>query len=155
MLTQQAPPPPAVTKPAATPDRAELAAAAPVAPPPAASAVRSNPVIAPAVTRPAPAAPSPIVSPQVVRVLIARGDELLATGDVNAARLMYQRAATADSAEGAVAMGMTYDPRVLANIGVRGLVGDPQRAVTWYKRASDLGSPDGPRLIAQLQAAAR
>jgi TPR repeat protein len=89
----------------------------------------------------------------VVAVLITRGDQLLVTGDFTAARLMYQRAAMSKSAQGAIALGMTYDPRFLAQIGARGIAAEPHQAIAWYKRASDLGSPDGARLEAQLMTA--
>jgi TPR repeat protein len=84
-------------------------------------------------------------------MLIERGDALLANGDVNAARLMYRRAAGSGSAEGAVAMGMTFDPKILSQVGVLGPQGDLQRAVSWYRRAADLGSADGRRLLQQFQ----
>ncbi len=91
------------------------------------------------------------ISPEVVAVLIARGDALLSTGDVTAARLMYGRAAGSASAEGAVAMGMTFDPKVLSQYGVQGLQADPRQAAAGYQRAADLGSAEGLRLLRQLQ----
>ena len=76
---------------------------------------------------------------------------MLATGDVSAARLMYQRAAGSNSAQGALAMGRTYDPRFLTQIGARGIAADPKQAVTWYLRAADLGSPEAPKLLEDLR----
>jgi TPR repeat protein len=87
----------------------------------------------------------------VVAVLISRGDALLSTGDITAARLMYRRAADARSVTGVVAMGMTFDPKVLAQIGVRGLLADTSQAKMWYLRAAALGSPEAVRLLRQLQ----
>jgi TPR repeat protein len=84
-------------------------------------------------------------------VLIARGDALLATGDVTAARLMYRRAADAQSVAGTVAMGMTFDPGLLAQIRVQGLAADPQLAAMWYQRAAGLGSPEAVRLLRELR----
>jgi hypothetical protein len=89
----------------------------------------------------------------VVAMLLDRGNALLATGDVSAARAMYERAALADSGPAAIALGMTYDPRFLAQIRVRGMEPDPKRAISWYQRASDLGSMEGRQLLTQLQTA--
>jgi TPR repeat protein len=93
------------------------------------------------------------LSPSVVAVLLARGNELLATGDVVAARLMYERAARSYSGPAAIAMGMTYDPRFLAQIGAQGIAPDPQRAAIWYRHAADLGSAEAAQLLAQLPTA--
>jgi TPR repeat protein len=110
-------------------------------PPPSSQPVASNQAVSP--TQP--------VSPALVAVLLARGDALLATGDVVAARLMYQRVAGSDSGPAALAMGMTYDPRFLASIGAQGLAADPQQAIFWYKRAAGLGSSVAPQMLAKLE----
>ena len=91
------------------------------------------------------------MAPGIVAILISRGDALLATGDVTAARLMYRRAADTQSIAGALAMGMTFDPKVLAQIGVQGLSADTQLAALWYQRAATLGSSDAVRLLRQLR----
>jgi TPR repeat protein len=91
------------------------------------------------------------MSPVVVAVLISRGDALLSTGDVTAARLMYGRAADAQSVAGALAMGMTFEPKMLAQIGVQGMPADTQRAEIWYQRAAALGSSDAVRLLQLLR----
>ena len=90
------------------------------------------------------------LSPAVVAALLTRGNALLASGDVGAARLLFERAAGSNSAAAAVAMGMTYDPRTLAQIGARGIAPNPQTAIAWYRRASDLGSAEGERLLTQI-----
>jgi TPR repeat protein len=64
---------------------------------------------------------------------------------------MYDRAAGSGSGLAAVAMGMTFDPLFLATIGVHAVAPDPKRAIIWYQRASDLGSAEGTRLLAQLR----
>ena len=84
------------------------------------------------------AAPVPRSSPQA-DALLARGDDLLATGDVAAARLFYQRAAEQGSAAAATAVGQTYDPAVLELLRVRGVRGDVQAAAEWYRKAIDAG----------------
>ena len=144
-----------------------------------AAAAEDGPVQAEAVSPPPPAAPAPAtqiaaspgpmvlttkedhgstalrrsVSPGIVAMLLDRGNALLATGDLSAARAMYERAADADSGQAAAALGMTYDPRFLAQIGVQGMEPDPKRAIAWYQRASGLGSAEGQRLLIQLQTA--
>ncbi len=62
----------------------------------------------------APAEPSP-----EVRLLLARGDSLLRTGDFTAARLFYQRAAEQGHGAGALGVAKTYDPVFLAEAGYR------------------------------------
>jgi TPR repeat protein len=103
---------------------------------------------------PSAASTPPAMAPEVVAVLITRGDELLSTGDVTAARLMYSRAAAAASADGAAAMGMTFDPTILPRFGVQGLQADRQQATIWYQRAADLGSAEARQLLKQLRDAA-
>ena len=71
--------------------------------------------------------------------MVKRGAELMANGDVAAARLMYQRAAEAGEASAAFALAETYDPQVLAKGGIPADVGLAQ---TWYAKARDLGSPE-------------
>jgi hypothetical protein len=150
-------------RPGNTAPTAATSATPPVAPAATpAPAVVGPPVVTPAATTiavPRPPTPSaastpPAMAPEVVAVLITRGDELLSTGDVTAARLMYGRAAAAASADGAAAMGMTFDPTILPRFGVRGLEADRQQATIWYQRAADLGSSEARQLLKQLRDAA-
>ncbi len=71
--------------------------------------------------------------------MLARGDDLLATGDVAAARLFYQRAAEQGNAAAATAVGQTYDPAILDLLRVRGVRGDAQLAAEWYRKAMAAG----------------
>jgi hypothetical protein len=71
--------------------------------------------------------------------LLGRGDAEFASGDVAAARLLYQRAADAGLGEAALALGSTFDPAELAARGVKGLQADPPTARKWYERARSLG----------------
>ncbi|TDH60989.1 hypothetical protein E2C06_19245 [Dankookia rubra] len=79
--------------------------------------------------------------------LLRRGDSMLALGDVSAARLFYERAATAGSGKAATALGKTYDPEMLARLGVPGSAGDATIAVRWYRVAQILGDPEAARLL--------
>jgi len=49
-------------------------------------------------------------------------------------------------------MGATYDPDVLAKRFVRGIGADLEEARTWYEKARELGSPEGPRRLETLLA---
>jgi TPR repeat protein len=60
---------------------------------------------------------------------------------------VFLRAVIAGEAEAAVAMGATYDPVVL---GDRGDVADLDKARSWYERAKEMGSPEGPRRLEML-----
>ncbi len=126
------PPPPTAappTEPAAAPSPTPAATPTPAAGP----AVAAAPAPAPAsASAPTPASPE-------ADALLARGDDLLATGDVAAARLFYQRAAEQGSAAAATAVGQTYDPGVLEVLRVRGQRGDPQVAAEWYRKAIEAG----------------
>ena len=94
---------------------------------------------APVVASPASPNPAPVPDIQQADALLARGDDLLATGDVAAARLFYQRAAELGSATAATAVGQTYDPDVLALLRVRGAGGDAEIAAEWYRKAIAAG----------------
>jgi hypothetical protein len=141
------PPVPVVSIPVAPP--AESVAAAP-APPPAAVASEPPPPAPAEPTAKAPEpptivastpmpTPAPAVNTRQADALLARGDDLLATGDVAAARLFYQRAAELGSAAAATAVGHTYDPAVLELLRVRGARGDAQMAAEWYRKAIAAG----------------
>ena len=155
------PPPPAVASVPATAPTPVASAPVPVvaSDPPAAAAE-------PAVKPPAPAepasvaaaTPAPTSAPtssadtQQVDALLARGDDLLATGDVAAARLFYQRAAELGSAAAATAVGQTYDPGVLELLRVRGARGDVQLAAEWYRKAVAAGDRQAEIRLKRLQA---
>ena len=82
----------------------------------------------------------PAFSGVEVTTLLARGDWLFATGDVDSARLLYERAAQAGDAQGAVRLGQTFDPVFLDRAHLRETRADPGMAVFWYRRARDLGA---------------
>ena len=84
--------------------------------------------------------------------LLARGDWLFATGDVGSARLLYERAADAGEARAAVRLGETFDPIYLDNSRLRGLQGDPDTAVFWYRHARDLGATGVASRLKRLEA---
>jgi TPR repeat protein len=85
-----------------------------------------------------------------IAVLVERGKRFIGSGDLAAARLVLQRAAEADDAEGALALAATYDPLVLRELNVYGIAGDPEQARIWYEKAKALGSPEAPRRLEML-----
>jgi hypothetical protein len=109
-------------------------------------------------TLPSPA-PDPVaaVRPPVreldaesVKLLMQQGEQFVASGDLVAARLVYRRAAESGNAAAALALGATFDPVVLAKIGVKGMGADVEKARSWYEKAKEFGSPDAPRRIEML-----
>jgi len=87
-----------------------------------------------------------------VTMLLSRGRNFLSAGDLSSSQLLFRRAAEAGSAEAALALASTYDPRYLAAHKVVGVVGDEVKARAWYQRAAELGSLEATRILAQLGA---
>jgi hypothetical protein len=143
------PPPASVESPPAPP----VAAPAPAAKPPASEA---SPPAQAAPNPPQPAAPAPAPRPavtldndEIVR-LIARGKDLLNDGDFAAARLLFERAANAGSADAALALGSTYDPLVIKRLGAVAVTPDLAKAKKWYQFAADHGSAAASLQLANL-----
>jgi TPR repeat protein len=86
----------------------------------------------------------------VLELLLRRGDAAFALGDIAAARLLYGRAAAAGDGRAAAGMGRTYDPRVLSQIGARGIHADAATATTWYQKAVLLGDESAAARIKLL-----
>jgi hypothetical protein len=144
---------------------AHMAAPAPpapvIAPAPPAQAVA--PVQAPAVVASAtptaePASPPPPPAEKAreltaneIAASIRRAQELLATGDVKAARALLQRAAEAHDAHAALALAKTFDPAVARQSSVADKGGpDLVQARNWYQKAREWGSPEAQRLLDAL-----
>jgi hypothetical protein len=126
-----------------------------VAPAPSATPVRVETVVAalpPPTPPPEPAAPKTMraLDPESIKLLMQQGDQFVASGDLASARLVFRRAAEAGDAAAALALGATYDPVVLAKIGVRGMGADVEKARSWYEKAKEFGSPDAPRRLEML-----
>jgi hypothetical protein len=112
------------------------------------------PAVLPAIPAPEQAAPAAKtvreLDPESVKLLMQQGGQFVASGDLVAARLVYQRAAESGSAAAALALGATFDPAVLAKIGIRGMGSDIEKARSWYEQAKELGSPEAPRRLELL-----
>ena len=84
--------------------------------------------------------------------LVKRGDEQLLDGGIAQARLLYERAAEAGLAQGAMALAATYDETELNRLGVRGLQPDSALAKRWYERARQLGAAEAEQRLRRLGA---
>ena len=91
-----------------------------------------------------------MLDPQEIKLLMKQGEQFIAAGDVVTARIVFQRAAEAGDANAAIALGATYDPTVLAKLGVAGLGSNVEKARTWYQKAESLGSTEATRRLAIL-----
>jgi len=155
--TEAKAPPPAVTPPQPAPAALQpKAAPAPVAvakiDPPKPAAVSPSPSsppstvaevaprVAPSPAYTMPTAPTPAIAasdasaPWSVRGLVA-----LAKGDLSSARVYLTRAADAGDPRAFVALADTYDPTILAKLGVVCAPGDSQRAKDYLVKAAAAG----------------
>jgi hypothetical protein len=113
--------------------------------------------IAPATAAPEPQSqaaqiPQPaVVNPQTSG-LIAKGDDLLNSGDIASARQFYLKANELGDANGAYGVGRTYDPTIYAALHVEGLVADAARAAQWYQKAKLGGVGAARTALETLQA---
>jgi hypothetical protein len=98
---------------------------------------------------PARASPSDPAAAQIA-ALLARGDALMAKGDVASARLFYERAAEAGDGQAALRLGESYDPAFLARSHLNGVRGDAVAAARWYRQARELGITEAEALLQTL-----
>ena len=88
--------------------------------------------------------------PELLALLVSRGNALLKAGDIGGARRMFEQAARSGSREGAVAAGKTYDPNFLDYPGAPRASSDKQAAAAWYRQALAQGDRKAAGLLAQL-----
>lgn len=91
----------------------------------------------------------------VAAMLVKRGQDFIANGDLGAARLVLRRAADGGDARAALLLGSTYDPATFKHFRMIGLTPDPAQARAWYRRAVDLGSAEAVRRLQPLAPGAR
>jgi curved DNA-binding protein CbpA len=77
--------------------------------------------------------------------LYVEGLQQIESGDVNAARLFFDRAADAGLCISAVALAGTYDPAQLSKLKVLGVQPDVEVAGKWYEKARDLCASEAHR----------
>jgi TPR repeat protein len=90
------------------------------------------------------------MSTDMLALLLRRGDDLLALGDLSAARRLYERAAAGGDGRTATGVGKTYDPLFLSAIGARGIQADAAAAARWYRRAIDLGDESAAERLKRI-----
>jgi hypothetical protein len=148
------------------PSAAQRAPSAPQAAPAAPSegssttAASSRPASAPPPERSLPPGAAPSASPSQPRLspeararaqgMIERGEALWRDGDIASARSFFERAAEEGLAEGALALGGTYDSYELARLRARGPKSDASLARRWYEKARDLGSAEAAERLRRL-----
>ena len=123
-------------------------------PPPTGPAAPAEPAPPSSNTTSLARAPAPATAPDRPRLaageiaaLLARGDSLLGAGDIVSARLFYERASDAGGGRAALRLGATYDPGFLDQVQLPHLNADVARALSWYRRALDLGESEAARWI--------
>jgi hypothetical protein len=138
---------------------AEVKSTLVVAAPRAAAVLRAGPPPQPPTRDAAPTLRPPAAGPRLspeVRAralrLVKKGDEQLAEGGIAQARLLYERAAEAGLALGAMALAATYDPVELQHLGTLGLKPDLEAARRWYGRAQQLGAAEAEERLRRLGA---
>ena len=82
-----------------------------------------------------------------IAALVARGDFFVSMRDFASARLFYTRAAEAGDGSAALRMGATFDPAFLDRAGIRTEPANRGEAVSWYRRARDLGITEAQRRL--------
>jgi TPR repeat protein len=90
------------------------------------------------------------LDPKEIASSLRRGNDLIASGDIAAARLVLRRAANAGDAHAAMALAGTYDPAILEKLGVHGFVPDVAMARVWYEKAKKFGSAAAPQRLELL-----
>ena len=90
------------------------------------------------------------LDPGEIASSLRRGNDLIASGDLAAARLVLRRAANAGDARAAMTLAGTYDPAILEKLGVHGFVPDAAKARVWYEKARKAGSAAAPQRLELL-----
>ena len=116
------------------------------------------PAAAPVAALPPAPVPEPMIAgdailrldPNEIASALKRADDLIASGDLAAARLVLRRAANAGDARAATTLAGTYDPAILEKLGVHGFVPDVAMARVWYEKAKKFGSAEAPRRLELL-----
>ena len=117
--------------------------------PPTPVALAPTPV-APATAGPSSLKPTRTLDPEDITLLVNEAKKHISTGDVVTARMIFQRAAEAGDASAALALAATYDPTVLAKLGVIGMGADVEKARAWYRMAESFGSAEAKQWLRSL-----
>jgi hypothetical protein len=127
--------------------------------------IAAVPTTTPAVTAtppiPAPAPAPPRVdaarelSPNEIAASVRRAQEMLANGDIKAARALLLRGAEARDARAALALAKTYDPIALRQVSSAESGPDLAQARNWYQKAREWGAPEAQRQLDALASYSR
>lgn len=85
-------------------------------------------------------APPRKLSNETITAYLERADGLLASGDLVAARLFFERVAEAGDERGALGLAQSYDPQMLRDLPIHGLSGDQREAEHWRETARTLAA---------------
>jgi hypothetical protein len=134
---------------------ASAAAAAP-GPPAAPTPPQQQPLISPGLASPGlpsvARAEPPVreIDPDEVAGFVKRAQELLATGDLQAGRLLLLRAAEARDARAALLLAKTFDPILSKQFGAADPEPDLAQARNWYQKAEEWGASEARRQLEAL-----
>lgn len=84
------------------------------------------------------AAPAAASEEGMEQVMLRRGHDMMKTGRIESARLLFEHLAEQKSALGAFALAQTYDPKFLEERGITKVAPDQKLAAEWYQRAAEL-----------------
>jgi hypothetical protein len=90
------------------------------------------------------------INPNEVAGFVRRGQELLASGDLQAARLFLLRAAEAHDARAALLLAKSFDPIASKRFGLADAEPDLARARSWYQKAEQWGASEARRELDAL-----
>ena len=137
--------------PGATVTIAEAPASAVIVPSGPAASTPQQPVASPGPAVAARAEP-PVreINPAEVAGFVKRAQDLLATGDLQAARLLLLRAAQAHDARAALLLAKSYDPIVSKRLGMADAEPDLAQARNWYQKAEQWGASEARRELDAL-----
>ena len=90
------------------------------------------------------------INPDEVAGFLRRAQELLASGDVQAARLLLLRAAEAHDAGAALSLAKTFDPKLSKQFGAADPEPDLAQARNWYQKAEEWGAIEARRKLEAL-----
>ena len=131
---------------------AAAVASGPAAPTPPQQQPLASPGLAspgsPSVARAEP--PVRQINSDEVAGFLRRAQELLAAGDVQAARLLLLRAAEAHDASAALSLAKTFDPILSKQFGAADPEPDLAQARNWYQKAEEWGALEARRQLEAL-----
>jgi hypothetical protein len=136
---------------AEAPASAVIVPSSPAASTPQQQPQQPQPVASPGPTVAARAEP-PVreINPNEVAGFVKRAQDLLATGDLQAARLLLLRAAQAHDARAALLLAKSYDPIVSKRLGMADAEPDLAQARNWYQKAEQWGASEARRELDAL-----